>query len=130
MKTYELTYLLSPESKEQEIESIFSKIRALVQEQDGVVIENRNQGIIELGNEIKTQKTAFLATLRFQMNPLKQKLFREKIKKGSKILRYSILIRKPVREKARMIKRQIKKTPEQKKVELKGIEEKLAELLG
>lgn len=129
MKTYELTYLISPELKGQEIESIFSEIRALAQEQDAIVVENSNQGIIKLDNEIKNRKTVLLAVLKFQMDPLKQKLFQEKIKKYPKILRYSILMLKPVREKTKIIK-QIKETPKQKKVELKSIEEKLEELLG
>ena len=132
MKLYELTYLISSKLKEESIRILFSGIESLVQEQGGSVIENKKERVVSLGYEIKGEKTAIMAVLKFRLPPEKQGLFREAIKEKSEILRFVIEKTRLAKPK-RIITKRIKKVPEEKgskKVELKGIEEKLEEILG
>jgi len=135
MKLYELTYLISPELKEEEIKKVFSRIESLLSETGGILIENKSQGTVKLGYEIKKQKEALSATAKFQMAPEKIKSFQEKIKEIPEILRFLILAAKPEKikkEVSKIIRKPVKpkKTVKEKKVELKEIEKKLEEILG
>ena len=135
MKLYELTYLISPELKEEEIKKVFSKIESLLSETGGILIENKSQGTVKLGYEIKKQKEALSATAKFQMAPEKIKSFQEKIKEIPEILRFLVLAAKPEKikkEVSKIIRKPVKpkKTVKEKKVELKEIEKKLEEILG
>ena len=129
MKTYELTYLISPELKEEDIEKVLSKIESLLQKEGGILIENKKQKTVKLGYEIKNQKRAHLAVLKFQMSPKKQKSFQEKIKDIPEILRFLTLTLEPVEVK-KEVPKVVKKVPKEKKVELKEIEKKIEEILG
>jgi len=135
MKLYELTYLISPELKEEEIKKVFSRIESLLSETGGILIENKSQGTVKLGYEIKKQKEALSATAKFQMAPEKIKSFQEKIKEIPEILRFLVLAAKPEKikkEVSKIIRKPVKpkKTVKEKKVELKEIEKKLEEILG
>ena len=135
MKLYELTYLISPELKKEEVKKVFSRIESLLSETGGVLIENKSQGMVKLGCKIKKQKEALSATAKFQMAPEKIKSFQEKIKEIPEILRFLILAAKPEKikkEVSKIIRKPVKpkKTVKEKKVELKEIEKKLEEILG
>ena len=135
MKLYELTYLISPELKEEEIKKVFARIESLLSETGGILIENKSQGTVKLGYEIKKQKEALSATAKFQMAPEKIKSFQEKIKEIPEILRFLVLAAKPEKikkEVSKIIRKPVKpkKTVKEKKVELKEIEKKLEEILG
>lgn len=135
MQLYELTYLISPELKEGDAEKVLSKIESLLQKEEGVLIDNKKQGTVKLGYEIKNQKRAHLAVLKFQMSPEKRKSFQEKIKEIPEILRFLTLTLEPVgvkKEIPKDVKKPAKlaKVPKEKKVELKEIEKKIEEILG
>jgi len=135
MRTYELTYLISSKLKTEEVQNVVSKIKSLLQSKGGVLIENKIQKPVKLGYEIKKQKEALLAVLKLQMNPENIKPFRQAIKEVPEILRFLILTAKPggvKKETPKAVKEPLKsaKVAEEKKVELKDIEEKLEEILG
>lgn len=129
MKSYELTYLISLELKQEEINNLLSKIESVLQEEGGTITENKKERIVQLGYKIKKQSKAFLAVLKFKMEPDKIKTFKEKIGEIPQVLKFLLLSEKPTKIK-KEIPRRIKKLPKEEKVELKGIEEKLEELLG
>lgn len=148
MKTYELTYLVSPELSLEEAQGLISKIEPILQKEEGILIENKIQKIIRLGYEIKNKRQAHLAILVFQINPEKIKSFQKNLKEIPEILRFLISFVKPVKVKKEVPRKQIpKETPEEpeetqetfrkkptlikeKKVELTEIEKKLEEILG
>lgn len=135
MKTYELTSLINPELAEEQTNKLLSQIESILQANGGILIENKKQGIVNLGYEIKNQKKSFLSVIKFQMEPEKQKIFQQKLKEIPEILRFAIFSFKPARLGKKAFK--IEKRPakpikalKQKKVELKDIEQKLEQLLG
>ncbi len=142
MKQYELTYLISPELKTEEIGGLTSEISVFLQKEGGSVIKAGNPNPKTLSYQIKKQGTAFQVSLEFYSTPEGLKTFEEKIKKDSRILRYLIIIKKPPKKEReeRKIKTDIIKEEKpsfakasegkvEKKVELKDIEEKLEEIL-
>jgi len=139
MKSYELTYIISPEIKTEELEGLISEISSFLQKEGGIIIKTEGPSPINLGYQIKKKGNAFQSGLEFQLAPEKLKNLEEKIKKDPKILRYFIILKiAPRKEKGRfkkIIPVQIEDSPEkepkkiEKKVELKDIEEKLEEIL-
>jgi len=139
MKSYELTYIISPELKTEEAEGLALEIISLIQKEGGIITKSDNPIPRTLSYQIKKQGSGFQVSLEFNLLPEKLNVLGEKIKKDSRVLRYLIVIKKPLQEKLRerirvaAIKTEepkeekIKKT--EKKVELKDIEEKLEEIL-
>jgi len=128
MKTYELTYLISPDLSEKEVLSFQEKIISLIQEVEGTL------------GEVKTpvrKKMAYLATLNFHLSPKKLGSLEKKLKAEGQVLRY-IILTKPRRKTPITFRKRMAEgkptTPEKKvvreKVELKEIEKKLEEILG
>jgi len=138
MKLYELTYLISPDLSEEEIRVLQEKINSLIQEEGRVLPDSTsNGGLVRktLAHPIKKNRSAFLSTLSFQLNPEELESLEKKLKAESKILRYLILT-KPVpkvmvgKEIPTKLPRKIIKPKPKVKVELKEIEKKLEEILG
>ena len=135
MKHYELTYLISSEISEEEVKSLPEKVLVLVQEADGI-IENRILPLKrKLAYSINKQEDAYLATLTFQLDPEKLVGLEKKLKAEGKILRYLLLVKRPIKEVKRVIRKVISEKlvsvqSQEKKVELKEIEKKLEEILA
>jgi small subunit ribosomal protein S6 len=141
MKLYELTYLISSELSEEEARTFQNKIASLIKE-EGILDEIRMPFRRKLAYPIKKQVQAYLAFLNFKINPEGLANLEKKLRAENKILRYLILIKKPVKagkERRRKsfipsqapILTEKKSVPEkEKKVELKEIEKKLEEILG
>ena len=137
MKLYELTYLISPESSEDDLKTLREKINSLI------IIRNEGEILDELAAPIKKdlaypikkQTSAYLTTLIFRLNPEKLENLEKEIKAEDKIIRYFILIkprlkRMPTRreklpKKVEVFPKKITKP----KAELKEIEKKLEEIL-
>lgn len=135
MKTYELTSLINPELTKEQINELFLKIDSILNENGGILVENKKQGIVDLEYKIKNKKKSFLSVIKFQMEPEKQKIFRQKLKEIPEILRSAVFSFQPAQLGKKAFK--IEKRPtkpikvlKQKKVELKDIEQKLDQLLG
>jgi len=131
MKTYQLTYLISPKSSQKEIDVLEEKIKTLVQEEKGSVAKIVKPTQIKLAYPIKGNREAFLADLVFLLEPKKLKLFEKEIKAQKEIIRYLLLV-KPLPKKPKEVRvRPKRKIPKPRvKVELKEIEKKLEEILG
>jgi ribosomal protein S6 len=153
MKTYELTYIVSPEITSEETESKAKEFEAKIQSIEGTVLKQKNPNAITLAYPIKNRASGFLGIIEFQIEPEKISELEEAVAKDDKIVRHTIVIKKPMslrRERRPRIKPiSILKTEEEKetkieeekisskkvseekqKVELKDIEQKLDEILG
>ena len=153
MKTYELTYIISPEITSEEAITEAKNIESFVQAQEGVILRQNNPTARTLSYPIKKQASGFMGVLEFQIEPEKLSELKEKIDKDEKIVRHMVIIKKPVKERKTrktrvkaepiagiemqdsMAKEELSpiktlETKTKKKVELKDIEKKLDEILG
>jgi len=133
MKSYELTYLISPDLSEEELKIFQEKIASLIQNEEGKIKEIKNPIKRKLAYPIKRKTEVFIANLNFYFLPEKLESLEKKLKSESKILRYLILVQeKPEKIKVPEIisKPRVPRIKKEKKVELEKIEEKLEEILG
>jgi len=139
VKQYELTYLLSPDLSELEIQAFSKKINTLLQEEGTEILKEAPITKIRLGYPIKKQRQTYLGVLSFNLTPERLEDLLKKIKSESSILRFFIStqkISKTKKETKPKVVRKIKIEPklekpsEEKKVDIAEIEKKLAEILG
>lgn len=160
MKTYDLTYIISPETSSEEIEAFTKDIESFVQSKMGVIIKQTTPFAKTLAYPIKKFASGFIGSLEFQIEPEVLEELKNKLSKDKKINRHMIVIKYPVKalklrrsknkdiesfvaqkeptkniviEKKQdepIIKTEEEIKKESKKVELKDIEQKLEELLG
>lgn len=141
MKSYELSYLISPELSLEELKAFQEKTTAFLQEQSGVLGDFCEPKKTRLGYPIKDKKEAYLVTFYFQMNPEKLAEFEKKLKLEEQILRYIILSKKVRKQKLKIPQRKKlspktiaptlkKEKPKIKKVKIQELEKKLEEILG
>ena len=151
MKTYELTYIISPEITSEEADAEAKEIESIILSKEGTVLKQLNPIAKTLSYPIKKHASGFFGIIEFQLEPEKLIELKEMLVKDGKIVRHMIIIKEPVklrkerRTKAKPIpsfeieqKTEIepakKEKPissrEKEKVELKDIEQKLDELLG
>lgn len=128
MKSYQLTYLISADLSEEEVRAFQEKINSLIQEEGGILIETNSAIKKTLAYPIKKKKTAFLASLSFQIWPERLESLEKKLKRESNILRYQILSKK-LPKVALPIKKPEKAIKPKPKVELEELEKKLEEIL-
>jgi ribosomal protein S6 len=147
MKTYELTYIISPEMTSEEAEAKAKELEQAIQSREGVILKQQNPVAKTLAFQIEKRASGFFGVLEFQMEPEKLLEIKEIVEKEKKIVRHIVLVKEPVRiRRDRRKKVEVKveqptvvKTEEQpapvvektkEKVELKDIEDKLEEILG
>ncbi len=129
MKKYQLNYLLPADLEPKKSQVISLDLEKLVQEKKGVLIGERKNKPISLGQEInKIEKVNFL-NIKFQIEKNQLEDLKQEINKISEVLRFMILVEEP--DKPIKPKRRIKpvKKETKPKVELKQIEEKLEQIL-
>lgn len=130
MKLYELTYLISPEVSEENIQSLQKKIESLIKEGEGSIIETNPPVKRTLAYPIQKKTGALVADLTFNLKPEKIKDFEKNLKSESQILRYLISKEKLARKIPKARAKPKKITKPKVKVELKEVEKKLEEILG
>jgi len=138
MKAYELTYLILAELPEEEARAFQNKIASLIKEEGGILDDIRMPFRKKLAYSIKKQAQAYLAFLNFKISPEGLINLEKKLKSENQILRYLILIKKPIKA-AKERKRESHEpiilaekkvvSEKEKKVELKEIEKELEEIL-
>lgn len=136
MKSYELSYLITPEISDSEVKNFQEKIIAFVQEK-GVLVDTRLAKKIGLAYPIKKRVSAFFATLGFQSKTEDLSELEKKIKAEPNVIRYLILgkiTHKAKKKRSRppvapSIIRKIEE-PKKEKAKLEEIEQKLEEVLG
>ena len=159
MKTYELTYIVSPELISEEAEAKSKEIETIIQNKEGSILKQLNPIAKTLSYPIKKQASGYLGVLEFQLEPERLNELEENLKKDEKIVRHMVIIKKPAKQRKERRTR-IKTGPSgypiletkapteelsqsvlhaqeendpkgtPKKVELKEIEQKLDEILG
>jgi len=146
MKTYELTYIISPGITQEEAESKNKEIGDLITNKEGLVLKQINPSAKTLSYPIKRQASGFMGVLEFQLEPEKLVELKSVLSKDRKIIRHVVIIKeasqfkKERRTRAPKIETKIKKeepsfvkaseAKEKEKVELKDIEQTLDEILG
>jgi len=151
MKTYELTYIISPEVSSEEAEAKAKEIESAIQSREGVILKQLNPVAKTLAYQIAKRASGYFGVLEFQLEPEKLLELKEIIAKDIKIVRHMILVKEPVRirkerrtrtkpeavttaadQKTEVAEEPAEKPSEEhkEKVELKDIEQKLEELLG
>jgi len=137
MQLYQLDYLVSPQTSEQDAQSIGEKIKSLIEKQGGSIVKTEPLIRQMLAYEIKKFNEAFLAGFIFNLKPEYLKEIEKELSLEKNILRHLMFKKKLVKIKKK--RRKITKTPKEvkilkdkpkRKVELKEIEKKLEEILG
>jgi small subunit ribosomal protein S6 len=155
MKTYELSYIISPEMTSEEATAKAKEFELAVSSREGIILKQANPIARTLSYQIKKHGSGFFGFLEFSLEPEKLAEIEEIVAKDGKIVRHMVIIKKPQRpmkERRTRIKPEAvaeaepKNEPEivddkpasaprssgeaREKVELKDIEEQLDELLG
>ena len=136
MQLYELTYLISPELNEGELQDFSQKIDSLLSK-TGKITKSESPRKISLAYPVQKKGEAFLATFEFQALPQEAENLKKGLEKEKDVLRFLLIKRrglekikeklKPAPIKALLVKEE--KPKPLKKVELKEIEEKLEKVL-
>jgi ribosomal protein S6 len=98
MKTYELTYIITPEITSEEAEAFAKEIEAFVQSKEGSVLRQVSPTAKTLSYPIKKHASGFMGVLEFSIEEEKLAEVKEKMDKDAKIVRHMIIIKKPVKE--------------------------------
>jgi ribosomal protein S6 len=160
MKTYELTYIVSPEITSEEAEAKAKEIESAINGKEGTILKQSNPVAKTLSYPIEKRASGFLGFLEFQLEPEKLIEFKETLAKDGKIVRHMLIIKQPAEMKKERRTRtkpapifEIERKTEQpasaevfdavkeekpaskikeikEKVELKDIEQELDEILG
>ncbi len=146
MKSYEITYLVSPDISEENIKALQQKVNTFVQEEGGLLRSDQNPIKRRLGYPMKTEldgkrMNAYSIALVFDVLPEKLESLKKKIILESEIMRYMISAKAPlskVHQRQPRIERKVQTAALQekeekhteRKVELEEIEKKLDEILG
>jgi len=142
MRFYELTYLVTPDLSEEDLKTLSQGINDFIEQEKGVLGEKTGPIKQKLGCPIKKKAGAFLVILNFSLNPENLEKLEKKLKDENQILRYIILIKKPLEKipekvsvlkdsfKKEKISEEGKKPSEPKKIGLKEIDKKIEEILN
>lgn len=158
MKTYDLTYIISPETNSEEVEAFAKEIGSFVESKGGTIAKQTIPTAKTLAYQIKKHASGFVGSIEFQLEPEFITEVKKMVEEDKRVNRHMIVIK--YQEKARKQRRTKNKdvdafiaepkpeakevttekseesveTPKEKKddkkVELKDIEQKLEELLG
>ncbi len=126
MRKYQLTFLLPPNLKEEEIKKIQEGLNFLIKKEGGVLENSEIIGRKKLAYKIKKEEEAIFCNLEFCLLAEKLEELEKKLKSEKEILRYLILSKGEKRE----IKMPKPKKIKKEKVEISEIEEKLKEILN
>jgi len=91
---YELLYIVAAPLTEKDLPIISTKIKDLIEKQEGKILEEKNLGQKRLAYEIKRVYQGFYLLLNFEIDSSKIKILNEKLKQFPEILRHLIIIKK------------------------------------
>jgi small subunit ribosomal protein S6 len=138
-KSYELTILASTDTAEEDLKTLLEGIKNLISQEKGVLEKETNPVKQKLGYAIKEKTEAFLVNLTFTLSPEGLKNLEKELKEKKEILRYIIVIKKPIKEIITKIRRRPEKAVQpvveekeeskSEKIELEEIDEKIEEIL-
>lgn len=135
MRNYDLTLIFSPQLSDQEANDSFQQFVSFIQEQGGILENQRLLGKKPLLAPIQGSKEGYLATVTFSLNEENLPALEKKCKGTSQILRFLLARKEKQAKKAKIASvASIPETipaPTQKKddkIDLKDIDEKLEEI--
>ena len=153
MKTYELTYIVTPEITSEEAEAKAKELESAITSREGTILKQSNPIAKTLSYPIAKRASGFMGFLEFQLEPEKLLELKGVIEKDGKIVRHMIIIKEAAEFKKERRTRtkpaptfevekktEVESIKEEKptsakaevkeKVELKDIEHELDEILG
>ena len=105
MKTYELTYIISPEITSEEAEAKAKQIGSLITSKEGVIVKQSNPTAKAMSYPVKKRASGFMGVLEFQLEPEKLLELKDTLNKDQIINRHMIVAMPPVKiKKARRIR--------------------------
>lgn len=121
MKNYEIAFIVSPHLSEEEVKTTKEKIKKIIEEGGGKVLEETSWGKKDLAYPIKKEKQGFYEFIIFQSDPALIASFEQKIKLLEEVLRFMICIAipSPTAEEKKEIKEKAEKPKEKTKKEKK-----------
>ena len=133
MRNYDLTLIFSPLLASEEANDLFQQFVSFVQEQGGILADQRLLGKKPLLAPIQHAKEGYLAVITFSLNEENLSSLEKKCKETQQILRFFIVKQaKRIVKKTRMFPvPEIAASPVEKKeekVDLQDIDEKLEEI--
>ncbi|MEI7424560.1 MAG: 30S ribosomal protein S6 [Candidatus Staskawiczbacteria bacterium] len=125
MKTYELTYIVSPEIKSEEAEAKGKEIEAAITSREGTVLKQTNPVAKTFSYPIGKKASGFLGILEFQLEPEKLLELKEVLAKDEKIIRDMVVIKRAAEfKKERRTRTKIETATEEIKIEEPVVVEK------
>ncbi len=93
MKTYELTYIISPEITLEEAEAKAKEIESAIQGKEGIILKQYNPVAKTLAFPISKRASGFFGVLEFRPEPEKLLDLKEILAKDGKIVRHIVIIK-------------------------------------
>jgi len=119
MKTYELSYIISPEVTSEEAENFAKELESFVQSKEGTVVKQTNPVAKTLAYQIKKHASGFIGAIEFQLDPEKLVELKEKMEKDGKVNRHMLIIKNPLKPEKK--RRSRNKTEDVTEVAEKGV---------
>ena len=148
MQHYEMLYIVHPDFTDEEHAKLTASAENLIKNEGGIISASEMLGKKKLAYPIKKAVAGYYNLLSFDIEPGKLPLIEQKFRLMTEILRFLLVIKKPVKEKPREIRprpavieapapRIFKKEPTKEKtkeklqkVSIEELDKKLDEILG
>ncbi len=126
MKTYELTYIISPETTSEEADTIAKELESAISSKEGVILKQANPVAKTLSYQINKRASGFFGVLEFQLEPEKLLELKSIVEKNEKIVRHMLIIKEAAEfKKARRTRESAKIKAESKEHSTFTIERKI-----
>jgi ribosomal protein S6 len=93
MKTYELSYIISPEMMSEEAEAKAKEIESAIQSREGIILKQLNPVARTLSYQIKKRASGFFGVFEFQIDSEKLLEVKDIVAKDKKIVRHILIIK-------------------------------------
>ena len=93
MKTYELTYIISPEITSEEAGAKAKEIESVIKSKEGTILKQSNPIAKTLSYPIKKRASGFFGVLEFQLEPELLSEVKTKLEKDVKVSRHMLIIK-------------------------------------
>jgi ribosomal protein S6 len=98
MKTYELTYIVSPNMTAEEAQSKAKELESKIQSKDGVILKSQKPVAKTLSYQINKFGSGFFSVLEFQIEPEAMTEIKSLLEKDIQLLRHIILVKNPAKK--------------------------------
>jgi ribosomal protein S6 len=99
MKTYELAYIISPETNSEEVGAFAKSLETFVQSKEGTVVKQTSPVAKTLAYPIQKTASGFVGSIEFQLEPEFLAELKDIVAKDKKVKRHMIVIKYPERAK-------------------------------